>query len=81
MTAAPLPAEAQAVLDFWFLPAGSLSGPYRSDLVAAIPFEAPEPSRRVALAWRKGFSRPKAIEAIIAAVAAMKNPSYRLLAA
>jgi LysR family hydrogen peroxide-inducible transcriptional activator len=63
------------------LPAGSLSGPYRSDLVAAIPFEAPEPARRVALAWRKGFPRPKAIEAIIAAVAAMENPSYRLLAA
>lgn len=63
------------------LPAGALSGPYRSDMVAAIPFENPAPARRVALAWRRGFSRPQAIEAIVAAVAAMNNPSYRLVRA
>ena len=61
------------------LPAGALSGPYRTDIVATIPFEPPAPSRRVALAWRRGFPRPQAIEAIVAAVAAMKNPAYRLL--
>lgn len=61
------------------LPSGALSGPYQSDLVHAIPFDEPAPARRVALAWRRGFTRPKAIEAIIAAVAAMKNPGYRLL--
>lgn len=59
------------------LPAGALSGPYRSDMVVAIPFDEPAPARRVALAWRRGFSRPQAISAIVAAVAAMKNPSYR----
>lgn len=58
------------------LPEGALSGPYRSDLVCAIPFEPPAPTRRVALAWRRGFSRPKAIEAIVDAVQAMDNPSY-----
>jgi LysR family hydrogen peroxide-inducible transcriptional activator len=61
------------------LPAGALSGPYRSDMVRAIPFEPPAPTRRVALAWRRGFTRPQAIDAIIAAVSGMKNTSYRLL--
>jgi len=58
------------------LPGGALSGIYKNDLVVPIPFEAPAPSRRVALAWRQGFTRPQAIEAIIKAVGMMKNPSY-----
>jgi LysR family hydrogen peroxide-inducible transcriptional activator len=61
------------------LPEGSLSGPYRSEMVVSIPFKEPAPSRRVALAWRRGFPPPKVIETIIAAVAAMKNPSYRVV--
>lgn len=61
------------------LPEGALSGPYRSEMVVPIPFREPAPSRRVALAWRKGFPRPKVVETIIAAVAAMKNPSYRVV--
>ncbi len=61
------------------LPAGALSAPYRSDLVVAIPFEDPAPARRVALAWRRGYSRPQAIEAIVTAVAGMDNPSYRIV--
>jgi LysR family hydrogen peroxide-inducible transcriptional activator len=59
------------------LPSGALAAPYRSDLVRAIPFEPPELSRRVALAWRRGAARPQAIDAICAAVAALDNPSYR----
>lgn len=62
------------------LPAGALSAPYRSDMVAAIPFQAPAPARRVALAWRRGFSRPGAIEAIIEAVRGIGNPSYTPIA-
>ncbi|CAG0985588.1 Hydrogen peroxide-inducible genes activator [Rhodocyclaceae bacterium] len=61
------------------LPAGALTGPYCSDMVQAIPFESPEPARRVALAWRRGFSRPQVIDAITAAVRGLSNPSYRLL--
>jgi len=61
------------------LPAGCLDGPYRSEMVVSIPFKEPAPSRRVALAWRRGFPRPKVIESIIAAVAAMRNPSYRMV--
>lgn len=62
------------------LPAGSLNGIYRNDLVVSIPFEDPPPSRRVALAWRQGYTRPQAIEAIIRAVGQIRNPGYRLLA-
>ena len=61
------------------LPASAMSGPYRSDMVCAIPFKAPEPARRVALAWRRGFTRPEAIEAIIAAVKEMNNPIYKMI--
>ncbi|MEW6165771.1 MAG: LysR substrate-binding domain-containing protein [Pseudomonadota bacterium] len=61
------------------LPAGALGGIYKTDLVAAIPFEAPAPSRRVALAWRQGYTRPQAIKAIITAVGLIDNPSYRLI--
>ncbi len=58
------------------LPAGAMTGPYRSDIVSVIPFEAPEPSRRVALAWRRNFPRPQAIEALVDAMATVENPSY-----
>ncbi len=63
------------------LPAGALGGTYRNGMVAAIPFEDPAPSRRVALAWREGFPRPQVIEAIIAAVKLIDNPAYRPIAA
>lgn len=61
------------------LPAGTLDGIYRNDLVVSIPFETPEPSRRVALAWRQGFTRQQAIKAIMQAVGMIENPSYRHL--
>lgn len=61
------------------LPAGATGGIYQNDLVVSIPFESPAPSRRVALAWRQGYTRPQAIEAILAAVRKMQNPSYKIL--
>lgn len=61
------------------LPAGALAGPYQSAMVRAIPFEPPEPSRRVALAWRRGFTRPQTIDAITRAVAFMREPCYKIL--
>lgn len=62
------------------LPAGSLGGIYRNGMVVAIPFDVPAPSRRVALAWRQGFTRPQVIEAIINAVKLIDNPAYRVVA-
>lgn len=61
------------------LPASAMEGPYRSNMVRAIPFKTPEPARRVALAWRSGFTRPQAIEAMAQAVQAIENPSYRMI--
>lgn len=59
------------------LPAASLGGVYCNEMVVSIPFEAPEPMRRVALAWREGFTRPQVIEAMIAAAGMLGNPNYR----
>ena len=50
-----------------------------SPLVAVRPFSAPEPSRRVALAWRRSFPRPQAIDAVREAVLACKLPGVTLL--
>ncbi|MBS3935032.1 MAG: LysR family transcriptional regulator [Sulfuritalea sp.] len=61
------------------LPAGALGGIYRNELLVSIPFEEPAPSRRVALAWRQGYTRPQVIEAILLAVGRIENPSYRRL--
>ncbi|HEX6736603.1 MAG TPA: hydrogen peroxide-inducible genes activator [Azonexus sp.] len=61
------------------LPEGALRHPYSNDLISIIPFRSPPPSRRIALAWRAGFVRPKAIDALLAAVRALANPAYRLV--
>jgi LysR family hydrogen peroxide-inducible transcriptional activator len=61
------------------LPESALQDPYGNDMISAIPFLAPEPSRRVALAWRSCFVRPKAIDALLAAVRGLDSPAYRLL--
>lgn len=50
------------------LPASANSARYRSKLLSVIPFTRPVPSRRIALAWRKSFVRPQAVEALAAAV-------------
>ena len=46
------------------LPVSANSGKYHSKLTREIPFAAPAPARRIALAWRKSFSRLKAIEVL-----------------
>ena len=61
------------------LPEGALQGPYNPDIIRAIPFEEPVPSRRIALAWRPGFVRPQAIDALLSAVHRIDNPAYRML--
>ena len=44
-----------------------------------IPFQAPEPSRRVVLAWRKSFTRTAAIDAVCDAVRACNLPGVEML--
>jgi LysR family transcriptional regulator, hydrogen peroxide-inducible genes activator len=50
-----------------------------SPLVAVRPISAPQPSRRIALAWRGSFPRPQAVEALREAVLACKLPGVTLL--
>ncbi|VAW63338.1 Hydrogen peroxide-inducible genes activator =_ OxyR [hydrothermal vent metagenome] len=46
------------------LPSSSNQQNTGHSLIKMIPFSAPAPMRRVALAWRKGFTRPQAIEVL-----------------
>lgn len=48
-------------------------------LTAVRPFAAPVPSRRVALAWRRSFPRPRAVEAVRQAILACKLPGVTML--
>jgi len=46
------------------LPSSSKQKATNNPLIKMIPFIEPAPKRRVALAWRKGFTRPEAIEVL-----------------
>ncbi|WP_415032944.1 hydrogen peroxide-inducible genes activator [Azonexus sp.] len=61
------------------LPESALQHPYNNDMIRAIPFTDPQPSRRVALAWRVGFVRPKAIDALLEAVRRLDSPACQLV--
>jgi LysR family hydrogen peroxide-inducible transcriptional activator len=50
------------------LPRDALTPKYHSKLVVSVPFAKPVPTRRIAIAARKSFPRPKAIAAIRDAV-------------
>lgn len=64
------------------LPSAAANAPAAaSALIATRPFAAPEPSRRIALAWRTGFPRPQAIEALRQAILACKLPGTVILPA
>ena len=59
------------------LPASADSPRYRSPLLKVIPFKAPQPTRRIALAWRKSFAREKAIEVLMLAIRSIKIAGIR----
>ena len=63
------------------LPSTSLTPGSASDLIRILPFSRPVPSRRVALAWRKSFPRPEAIEALHKAILACNLPQVEKIAA
>ena len=60
------------------LPASALAPRYGTKLMRAVPFAAPVPSRKVALAWRSSFDRPLAVETLAAAILAIKSPCLRM---
>jgi LysR family transcriptional regulator, hydrogen peroxide-inducible genes activator len=63
------------------LPDTALQPRYANKLVRVIPFTEPAPSRKVAIAWRTSFSRPKAVEAVAQAVLDVKLDCLRMMAA
>ena len=60
------------------LPATALTLRHANPLVKAIAFSNPCPVRRVALASRRGFHRPAALEKLIGAIRGLKLPVTRL---
>ena len=61
------------------LPATSVGPGSGSDLIRMLPFARPVPSRRVALAWRRTFPRPQAVEALRKAIRACGLPQVSKL--
>jgi LysR family hydrogen peroxide-inducible transcriptional activator len=49
-------------------------------LTVVRPFAPPVPSRRVALAWRRSFPRPRAVDLVRQAILASKLPGVTMLA-
>jgi len=56
------------------LPATALTSRYASPLLKAVEFSEPRPVRRVALASRRGFHRPAALETLAAAIRGLQLP-------
>jgi LysR family hydrogen peroxide-inducible transcriptional activator len=62
------------------LPASANTERYRSPLLRAIPFAAPSPFRRVAVAFRSTYTRVAAIDALEAAVRSLASRERRMVA-
>ena len=56
------------------LPATALTPRYSSSLVKAIDFEPPQPSRRVVVAYRQGFTRAPVLAVLREAIGALRLP-------
>ena len=62
------------------LPATSIgAGGINSELIRILPFARPAPARRVALAWRRSFPRPEAIEMLRKSILACNLPQVTRL--
>jgi LysR family hydrogen peroxide-inducible transcriptional activator len=55
------------------LPRSAASERYANPLLRIIPFSAPVPTRRIALAWRKSFGRVEAVNVLAESVRAIKS--------
>lgn len=63
------------------LPVTAVADRFQSRLIRTVPFSAPAPSRRIALAWRKRFAREAAIQAVARAVSQIKALEVTMLVA
>lgn len=60
------------------LPCSALAKPYQSKSLDVLEFDGAVPSRKVAIAWREGFGRPEAIDALAKAVKAVNIPCLKM---
>ncbi len=60
------------------LPASALTKKYDNSRLVTLPFKKPVPGRRIALAWRRGFTRPRTIEVLRRAVQSLKIPELKI---
>ena len=58
------------------LPRSAASERYANPLLKVIPFSAPVPTRRIALAWRKSFGRVDAVKVLAESVRAIKSECF-----
>ena len=56
------------------MPCSALTAKHQNKRLAIVNFTEPVPQRRIGLAWRKGFTRPAALQVIRDAVHALKIP-------
>lgn len=61
------------------LPSSAATERYLNPLVKVIPFAAPVPVRRIALAWRKSYARELAVSCVMDAIKAIKSESLVML--
>ncbi len=60
------------------LPATALTPRHANPLVKPVPFSPPRPTRRIALAWRRGFHRAPALELLARTIRGLDLPVTRL---
>ena len=61
------------------LPCSATAERYNNPLIKVIPFAAPAPTRRIAIAWRKSFVRLEAVEKIAESIKAIGSDYMKAL--
>jgi LysR family transcriptional regulator, hydrogen peroxide-inducible genes activator len=61
------------------LPCSATAARYNNPLIKVIPFTAPAPTRRIAIAWRKSFVRLEAVEKIAESITAIDSDYMKLI--
>ena len=61
------------------LPCSAATERYINPLVKVIPFQAPVPTRRIALAWRKSYAREMAVNCVAEAIKTIKSECLHMI--
>lgn len=61
------------------LPCSATAERYNNPLIKVIPFAAPAPTRRIAIAWRKSFVRLEAVEKIAESITTIHSNYMKLI--